>query len=278
MEKNIFSGTPPECVTRPYCGKDGTNHFLLHLHHHYYYEVMELGDPYEFFVDSFLLGHKHHDSTDVIHKNEHDRNLGIIKNLLTKRKDLVEKHFSSPNPLDDYSIVLTDMKSEPESSGCNQTANHSDNSEKEEFLSRKQLPNDKCLDAEVNAPFGCRFSTDVLDILVRGINRAEIFVKQIDTDTLRSLLVGTLDTTLSVKYTRRLSYLFHALKEEGWICRNWQKTIEDGQVIYKRDGVTLMKANDLSPALYSATADKKKFHYQVLIDDMVRRIKKYYIN
>lgn len=275
MEKiSNFSGTPPECVSRPYFGEDGKLCFLEHLHHHYYHEVVEKRHSYDLFVDSFLYSHKHHNSDDPAEKNGHHRNLVIIRYMLTKRRDLVEKHFSTPFPLQDYNIVWSDLKYEPQDCNCTLTHNSFDNANDSEFVNLKAMPQSDC--QQVHAPFGCRFSTEVLDILVRGINRADIFVRQIDIETLRSLLVGTLDKPLVVKYARRLSYLFHALKKEGWICRNWQKNIENSKNIYKRDGVTLILARDLSPALYSVTAEKKKFHYQNLIDEMIRRINKYY--
>lgn len=130
----------------------------------------------------------------------------------------------------------------------------------------------------VNSPFGCRFCDEVLDILVRGINRLKMFSIQIDRETFRQLLVGTLKTPLVANNVRMLSYFFSCLCDEKWIVRNWQKNIEDGEMVYKRDGVTLIKAKDLSPALYAATCDRDHIqHYRITIDDMITRIKKYHM-
>ena len=268
MKREVFFGTPPECNARPYCGKDGLMRFLEHLHHHYYYEVIVKNHSYDLFVEQFLSSHKHLDATDATCKNEHARNLNSISFLLKRRRDLVGKYLSTSNSLDDYDNLWTELKTEaPETEAY-----------KRPFFGQSSMDDRNDATAlTVSNPFEYHLSNDAFVIIAEGFNAAKVFMRPVNPCTLAQLFDGTLQQPLVVQNTRRLSYFFHLLRRENYICRNWQKVIEDTRVFYKRDGITLLTAKDISPALYSVTCDKEKAPFQNVMEGIVKRIKKYYL-
>lgn len=268
---------PPKCTARTYCGKDGLAHFLEHLHHHYYHEVIVERVIYDLFVDRFLYGHKHCDSDIPQCKNEHEQNLCSIRFLLTNRKDLVKKYLSQPSRLQDYNVIYHDLKTGRDS--CH--SNRGDplvHSNLESEIQRKQSfeqtdteeANRECI------PFGYSLDKDIIVILTECLNSIKVFNLKIEAQTVTDLLDGTLKQVLVVSNVRKLSYFFSQLKDENLICRSWQKKIEDLRVLLKRDGQTPILARDLSTALYAITVDKKKTHYQKAIEQAIERIRKYY--
>ncbi|MGN1255037.1 MAG: hypothetical protein ACI4T9_10695 [Prevotella sp.] len=267
MKRKVFFGTPPECNARPYCGKDGLMRFMEHLHHHYYYEVIVKNHSYDLFIEQFLSSHKHLDETDATCKNEHARNLNSISFLLKRRRDLVGKYLSTSNSLDDYNNLWTELKTEaPEAEAY-----------KRPFCAPCGIEERNDATApSVSNPFEYHLANGAFDVLAEGLNTAKVFMRPVNTDTLTQLFDGSLQKPLVVLNTRRLSYFFHLLKRENFICRNWQKVIEDTRMFFKRDGITPLTAKDISPALYSVTCGKEKAPYQNIMEGIVNRIKKYY--
>lgn len=52
-------------------------------------EVIGESKLYELYVEDFLNGHYYSDHRDAAGKNRHWKNIGILRGILTKRKDLV---------------------------------------------------------------------------------------------------------------------------------------------------------------------------------------------
>ena len=57
-------------------------------------EVIGKSKLYELYVEDFLNGHYYSDHRDAAGKNRHRKNIGILRGILTKRKDLVEQFCS----------------------------------------------------------------------------------------------------------------------------------------------------------------------------------------
>lgn len=265
MKRKVFFGTPPECNTRPYCGKDGLMQFLEHLHHHYFYEVVVKNHSYDLFVAQFLSSHKHLDTADATCKNEHARNLNSISFLLKRRRYLVDKYLSTNNSLENYEKLWAELKIEaPEQ-----------DAHKRPFYGPCEAKDDATELSVIN-PFECHLSKEAFIVLVDGFNAAKVFLKPVNAENLSRLFDGSLQQPLVVQNTRRLSYFFHLMRQNNYICRNWQKVIEDTKMFYKRDGVTLLTAKDISPALYSVTCEHEKAPYQIVMEETLQRIKKYY--
>ena len=60
-------------------------------------EVVNQNKRYLRFAEDFINSHKFHDAKDARSKNEHEKNLGIIKALLFGNRKIVEKYFPLKN-------------------------------------------------------------------------------------------------------------------------------------------------------------------------------------
>ena len=68
--------------TAPYVGKEGLYKLCRELNSQYMAEVVNQNKRYLRFAEDFINSHKFHDAKDARSKNEHEKNLGIIKALL----------------------------------------------------------------------------------------------------------------------------------------------------------------------------------------------------
>ena len=77
-------------------------------------EVIGESKLYELYVEDFLNGHYYSDHRDAAGKNRHRKNIGILRGILTKRKDLVELFFSNilfaPNRMDELLRLFNTTK------------------------------------------------------------------------------------------------------------------------------------------------------------------------
>lgn len=77
-------------------------------------EVIGESKLYELYVEDFLNGHYYSDHRDAAGKNRHWKNIGILRGILTKRKDLVEQFFSNilfaPNRMDELLRLFNTTK------------------------------------------------------------------------------------------------------------------------------------------------------------------------
>ena len=77
-------------------------------------EVLDEGKLYELYAKDFLNGHYYSDHRDAAGKNGHRKNIGILRGLLMKRKDLVEQFFSNvlfaPNLMNELLCLLNTTK------------------------------------------------------------------------------------------------------------------------------------------------------------------------
>lgn len=77
-------------------------------------EVLDEGKLYELYAKDFLNGHYYSDHRDAAGKNGHRKNIGILRGLLMKRKDLVEQFFSNvlfaPNLMNELLCLFNTTK------------------------------------------------------------------------------------------------------------------------------------------------------------------------
>lgn len=138
-------------------------------------EVIGESKLYELYVEDFLNGHYYSDHRDAAGKNRHRKNIGILRGILTKRKDLVELFFSNilfaPNRMDELLRLFNTTKA---SSGLKEEPD-------------KPRP-------ETNLPalsLGSFLNDNQLSLIAHCANEAQLFTTPVNAGILRSLLEGT---------------------------------------------------------------------------------------
>ena len=155
-------------------------------------EVIGESKLYELYVEDFLNGHYYSDHRDAAGKNRHWKNIGILRGILTKRKDLVEQFFSNilfaPNRMDELLRLFNTTKA---SSGLKEEPD-------------KPRP-------ETNLPalsLGSFLNDNQLSLIAHCANEAQLFTTPVNAGILRSLLEGTLHQPLKSANNRLVAFFF----------------------------------------------------------------------
>lgn len=153
-------------------------------------EVIGESKLYELYVEDFLNGHYYSDHRDAAGKNRHRKNIGILRGILTKRKDLVEQFFSNilfaPNRMDELLRLFNTTKA---SSGLKEEPD-------------KPRP-------ETNLPalsLGSFLNDNQLSLIAHCANEAQLFTTPVNAGILRSLLEGTLHQPLKSANNRLVAF------------------------------------------------------------------------
>lgn len=200
----------------------------------------------------FLRSHIHHDATDAHSKNEHERNLGTMKDLLLGNRPIVEKYFITGstnneqlalifNELDCGECVATPLPSVYDS------------------VRRKNVrAND----------FECHFNQEILQKIVSCINACKLFSKSLSSEEVTSFFDCSLPYPLQCTNLRLVSLFFDGLDRSTLITQYWQSVIERRGLLIKKNGKTPVSAHDLSSAL-SQASDKAPLSIDLKLIDML---------
>ena len=218
-------------------------------------EVLGEGKLYELYVEDFLNGHYYSDHRDAAGKNGHRKNIGIVRGLLTKRKDLVEQFFSNgllaPDRMDEL-LRLFNTTQAP--SGPKEEPD-------------KPRP-------ETNLPalsLGSFLNDNQLSLIVHCANEAQLFTTPVDTGILRSLLEGTLHRPLKSANNRLVAFFFDRLCHHRLILSRWEHLLEQaGSILGSKDGRPL-KHGQYSSALSLAKSNPNSM--QEVISQCVQTVK-----
>lgn len=185
----------------------------------------------------FLNSHHHTDRRDAAGLNEHRKNLGILKGILSSREDLLVR-FSTFDTPDD--VVLKDLlhlyyTTEAPPPRQDSAVAMSSTAKQNHSLS-----------------LGCCLDDDQLSLIADCANEARVFVEVLDASTLRSLLEGKLTVPLTSRNNRMLAYLFDQLCRHGLILPRWQNLLERAGSIRGPKGNNPLKHEQFSNALTHA--------------------------
>lgn len=200
-------------------------------------EVVAGGKLYKLFAMDFLNSHHHTDRRDAAGLNEHRKNLGILKEILFTRKDLLER-FSEVNMPDDdlmkdlLHLYYTTEAPPPGQEAC---ATMSSTAKRNHSLS-----------------LGCCLDNNQLSLIADCANEARVFVEVLDASILRSLLEGKLTVPLTSRNNRMLAYLFDQLCRHGLILSRWQNLLEQAGSILSPKGNKPLRHDQFSNALTHA--------------------------
>lgn len=211
--------------------------FYKTAHELYQTEVIRGKKLYNRYVNDFLNSHTYTDCVDAAGKNEHNKNFHIMKELLTIRKDLVQKYFAREKLCDsDYSIIHHEFN----------TTQLSSNSE----VSNTSCPVPQVFPSKLN--FQCCFSSKQIKLITHCANEAHLFSSVVSEAEVKALFTCCLKLPLKSACNRRVAFFFDALSEQKLISVRWQHVIDKNGLILSSAKNVLLNSSKLSTALNEA--------------------------
>lgn len=206
-------------------------------HRLYQFEVIGSGKLYNRYVSDFLNIHTYTDRIDAAGMNEHKRNFHIMEELLTIRKDLVQKYFIQEKLCDsDYAIMHQEF---------NTTQQLSDS---EVSIVSDLFP--VTLTSKPN--FQCCFSSVQISLIAHSANEVHLFTPDVSETEVKALFACCLKHPLKSMCNRRVAFFFDALCEYKLISARWQHVIDKNRLILSSSKNTILNSSKLSTALNEA--------------------------
>ena len=169
--------------------------------------------------------------------NEHKKNFHIMEELLTIRKDLVQKYFAKEKLWNfDYSIMH------------------------QEFNTTQLSPNSDASSASCLLPiefpskpdFQCSFNSIQIKLITYSANEARLFSPTVSEAEVKALFACCLEHPLKSACNRRIAFYFDALCEQKLISTRWQHVIDINGLILSSAKNVLLNSSKLSTALNEA--------------------------
>lgn len=217
-------------------------------------EVVNQKKRYSRFAEDFINSHKFHDAKDAKSKNEHEKNLGIIKELLLCNQKIVEKFFSSDDIKDETIAYVLEILDK----GKNEST----------ILTNKE--NIKAND------FQCNFNSEVLEKITECFNDCNMFVESLTIEIVRDFFSCRLHNPIKSNNNRWISLFFSGLAQSNFITPYWKKVIERNKLILRPQKNGYINANDLYSSLsqtnkkISSSIEFKIFNYLDQIREIIR--------
>lgn len=206
-------------------------------HEIYQSEVIGNGKLYNRYVSDFLNSHTYADCIDVAEMNEHKKNFHIMEELLTIRKDLVQKYFTKEKLCDsDYVTIHKEF---------NTTQQLSDS---EVSIVSRLLP--VAFTSKPN--FQCSFNSTQLSIITQSANEVLLFTPDVSEAEIKALFTCCLQHPLKSTCNRRVAFFFDVLCKHKLISARWQHVLDKNELILSSAKNTLLTSSKLSTALNEA--------------------------
>ena len=211
--------------------------FYKTAHELYQTEVIRGRKLYNRYVNDFLNSHTYTDCVDAAGKNEHNKNFHIMKELLTIRKDLVQKYFAREKLYDsDYSIMHHEFNTT-------------------QLSSNYEISNTSCSAPQVfpaKLDFQCCFSSKQIKLITHCANEAHLFSSVVSEAEVKALFTCCLKLPLKSACNRRVAFFFDVLSEQKLISARWQHVIDKKGLILSSVKNVLLNSSKLSTALNEA--------------------------
>lgn len=192
---------------------------------------------YNRYVNDFLNSHTYTDRTDAAGMNEHKKNFYIMKELLTTRKDLVQKYFIKEKTRNfDYSIMHHEFN----------TTQLSSNSEIS--IASETLP----VVGTSKPSFQCYFNYKQISLITHAANETHLFSPNVLEEEVEALFACCLEYPLKSACNRRIAFFFNTLCEYKLISTRWQHVIDRNGLILSSTKSVLLNSSKLSTALNEA--------------------------
>lgn len=211
--------------------------FYKDAHELYQIEVVRDRKLYQRYVNDFLNSHAYTDYVDAARMNEHKKNLHIMEELLTTRKDLLQKYFTREKLCDsDYSVMHHEFNT-------TQMYSNSD---------AYSLPCSPPVAPSPDADFQCCFNSRQIKLITHSANEAHLFSPDVSESEVKALFACCLKQPLKSACNRRVAFFFDALCGQKLISARWQHVINTNGLILSSAKDSLLNSSKLSTALNEA--------------------------
>lgn len=192
---------------------------------------------YSRYVNDFLNSHTYSDCVDMAGMNEHKKNFHIMEELLTNRKDLVQKYFTKEKLCaSDYSIMHQEFNTTQQSSYS------------EVFIASESLP----VTFSSKLDFQCCFNSKQIKLITYTVNETHLFSHDVSETEMKAFFACCLEHPLKSICNRRVAFFFDILCEHKLISPRWQHIIDRNGLILSSAKNGLINSSKLSTALHEA--------------------------
>ena len=200
-------------------------------------EVVGRGKQYNRYVNDFLNSHTYTDRVDAAGMNEHKKNFHIMEELLTIRKDLVQKYFVKKELCDsDYSIMHQEFNTTHQSS------------KSEGSIVSEKLP----IAVSSKSDFQCCFNSMQIRLITHSANEFHLFSPDVSETEVKALFACCLEHPLKSACNRRVAFFFDALCGHKLISAQWQHVIDKNGLVLSSAKNVFLNNSKLSTALNEA--------------------------
>lgn len=192
---------------------------------------------YNRYVSDFLNSHTYTDRVDAIGKNEHKKNFHIMEELLTIRKDLVQRYFVKERLC--YSEYLI-MHHEFNTTHLSSNSGISIDSETTP-ISVTSRPD-----------FQCYFNSKQIKLIAHSANEVHLFSSEVSEVEMKAFFNCSIEYPLKSVCNRRVAFFFDAMCEYKLISPRWQHIIDKNGLILSSAKNIPLNNSKLSTALNEA--------------------------
>ncbi len=215
----------------------------------YVEKVMNGGMKHDRFIDLFCDSHHSIGCKQPCCNNAHRMNMGIVRNLYTQEKDMLDRYLykDSFTKEDFHELIHHHLTTSTE----NQSH------------------------AAASMSFGGKFTDRQLDCLAKIAQDNHLFKLSNDTEAravMDDLLHCKAGFTVEVRNLRNVAVFFDELLTNNLVCYNWQSVIEKGRFLISPKNNKHVAASDLSSALYKARISSSVAKHN--IRDSIKQMKK----
>ena len=206
----------------PYVGEQGLSRLVSKARNEYQEEVLTGRKSYRRYCNDLLASIVHHDATDAWSRNEHDKNLRAVTDLLTLHRHLVEYYFGrAAFSAGDYQELMERFNKEdsPNPLPTAVAAAAMPNTSPGERPAVKRI----CADI--------RLGDQVISLIVHCANEAELFSDVLTREHFEAYYNGEPLTALRARKNTHVVLFFKMLEDNGLIQRNWQHIIANEKLV-----------------------------------------------
>ena len=204
----------------------------------YQSEVLQHNKVYQRYADDFINSHVYHDAADAWSKNQHNKNIGILKTLLYERYEIVLQYFSKQDLSEDEIEIMINLLDTTEAAYLTTPP-------------QSEAQPISTLDAPAIIPnFECSFDSTSINLLVRCVNSLQIFKEKVTFEDISSLFSCKPVRKLTAANNGFVAVFFYSLCCRHLIVSNWQNVISTHKLILSSSRKTHLTQKSLSGALY----------------------------
>lgn len=241
----------------PYIGEQGLARLVSQARIEYRKEVLTGQKTYHRYCCDLLASITYHDSKDAWSKNEHNRNIQAVSELLLKHKPLVDFYFNKEDLSEDN---LHDLI---------RNFNMGKMPFKEENTGNVELPD------TVRKSNLTKMSDYTISFIVQCANEADLFLEHLSAEHFTAYYEGHPLSPLTSANNEKIVLFFKTLESEGIIRHNWQHIIDRDRLIKSSSGRGFLTKAVMASTLSRVSNRLATVGDTRFLDFLTRKIKEY---